>query len=174
VKKSKNYLSMFAFKKTIQLLHNNPLGIPNKGPDAIPSRAARGLPTPSSIPTVKNIVVVSSAKGGVGKSTTSVNLSVALASQGFSTGLLDADLFGPSIPRMMNLNGEPLLSSKNKLLPLTNHGVKCMSMGFLIDQNQPVVWRGLMVMKAIQQLIWDVEWENIDVLVIDLPPGALC
>jgi ATP-binding protein involved in chromosome partitioning len=131
----------------------------------------KGLLTKRPIPNIKNIILVSSAKGGVGKSTVSVNLAVALGTR-VKTGLLDADLFGPSIPRMMNLNSEPELSADSKLIPLINYGVECMSMGFLVKQEDAVVWRGLMVMKAIQQLIWDVQWSELDILVIDLPPGT--
>jgi ATP-binding protein involved in chromosome partitioning len=132
----------------------------------------KGLPTKRPIPGVKDVIVVSSAKGGVGKSTTAVNLAVALAGQGKSTGLLDADIFGPSIPRMMNVSGEPDLSNKGNLIPLQNYGLKTMSMGYLVGEKDPIVWRGLMVMKAIQQLLWEVEWGTLDCLVIDLPPGT--
>jgi ATP-binding protein involved in chromosome partitioning len=135
----------------------------------------RGLPQKRPIPGVSKVLAVSSAKGGVGKSTVAVNLSIALTLSGRRVGLLDADLFGPSVPRLLNLAdvGEPRLSSNNRLVPLTNYGVKSMSMGYLIPQEEnPVVWRGLMVMKAIQQLLWEVEWGSLDVLVIDLPPGT--
>ncbi|KAI8610609.1 P-loop containing nucleoside triphosphate hydrolase protein [Chytriomyces sp. MP71] len=134
----------------------------------------KGLPPKRPIPNVRRVIAVYSAKGGVGKSTTSVNIATSLAAKGIKTGILDADLFGPSIPIMMNLAGkEALLAPKSNLLqPMTNYGVECMSMGFLIDENQPVVWRGMMVMKAIQQLLWQVKWSELDVLVIDMPPGT--
>ncbi|KAI8899736.1 nucleotide binding protein [Globomyces pollinis-pini] len=160
------------FHSNLKLLHQNPLGLPKKGPEPILARMQRGLPSKKPIPNVKHIIVVSSAKGGVGKSTTSVNLSCALSSLGLKTGLLDADIFGPSIPRMMNLKGEPELSEQSQLIPLENYGVQCMSMGFLIGEEDPVVWRGLMVMKAVQQLLWEVKWNDLDILVIDLPPGT--
>lgn len=135
---------------------------------------------------VKHIVAVASGKGGVGKSTTSgtlhfiaiffwqrVNLAVALAASGKKIGLLDMDLFGPSIPKMMNLDAKPYTNKMGKLLPLSNYGVDCMSMGFLVDKNSPVVWRGLMVMKSIQHLIYHTHWGELDCLVLDLPPGVL-
>ncbi|CAG8485501.1 8142_t:CDS:2 [Paraglomus occultum] len=136
-------------------------------------RAQRGLPTKKPIPGVTNVIAVASGKGGVGKSTTSVNLSLAIASMKKRVGILDADIFGPSIPRLMNLTGKPeLTESGNQLIPLMNYGIKCMSLGFLIPEESPVVWRGLMVMKALQQLIYQVHWGQLDVLVIDLPPGT--
>jgi ATP-binding protein involved in chromosome partitioning len=91
---------------------------------------------------------------------------------GHRAGILDTDIFGPSIPTLLNLSGEPRLSSNNQLIPLTNYGVKAMSMGFLVDEQAPIVWRGLMVMKALQQLLHEVEWGGLDVLVLDLPPGT--
>ncbi|KND05094.1 uncharacterized protein SPPG_00768 [Spizellomyces punctatus DAOM BR117] len=158
------------FHTSSVVYHDNPLGLPVKGtPPTL--RMARGLPTKSPIKGVKHVVAVASGKGGVGKSTTAVNLAVALASQNISTGLLDADLFGPSIPRMMNLTSTPETTPQNLLRPLTNYGVKCMSMGFLIDRDAPIVWRGLMVMKALEQLLRQVEW-GVDVLVVDMPPGT--
>jgi ATP-binding protein involved in chromosome partitioning len=161
------------------LRHQNPLGLPMKSKlQPIPGKMAQGLPQKRRIPGISKTVLVSSAKGGVGKSTTSgtftfdsliVNLAVAFASQGLRAGLLDADLYGPSIPRMMNLSGEPDLDEKtSKLIPLSSYGVKCMSMGFLVGEQDPVVWRGMMVMKAIQQLVWDVQWGELDVLVIGI------
>ncbi|KAG5437906.1 hypothetical protein PCK2_000976, partial [Pneumocystis canis] len=132
----------------------------------------RGLPKKSKIRGVDKVITVASAKGGVGKSTISANLAIAMSFSGKKIGLLDADLFGPSIPKMFNLFKKPLLSEKKQFLPLTNYGIKIMSMGFLIDKDSPIVWRGLMVMKAIQQLIYDVDWGTLDVLVIDMPPGT--
>lgn len=118
-------------------------------------------------------MLVSSGKGGVGKSTVSTNLAIALRNSNLNVGLLDADIFGPSIPKLMNLKGEPRLSDKGKLMPLKNYGVQTMSMGYLIpSESSPIVWRGLILQKALQQLLFDVQWENLDVLVIDLPPGT--
>ncbi|KAL8754418.1 MAG: hypothetical protein Q9184_005118 [Pyrenodesmia sp. 2 TL-2023] len=155
--------------------HENPLGLPRSGSKAPPQlpRAQRGLPTKRPLTSVRKTIAVSSAKGGVGKSTIAVNLALSLARLGHRTGILDTDIFGPSIPTLLNLSGEqPRLSEKNQLLPLSNYGVKSMSMGYLVGEEAPVVWRGLMVMKALQQLLWDVEWGELDVLVMDLPPGT--
>ncbi|KAK7992829.1 nucleotide binding protein-like protein [Apiospora saccharicola] len=151
------------------LQHENPLGLPRTG--TIP-RMQRGLPERRPIKDVRKVVAVSSAKGGVGKSTVAANLSLAFARQGHRTGILDTDIFGPSIPTLFNLSEEPRLSSNNQLLPLSNYGVKTMSMGYLVGEDAPVVWRGLMVMKALQQLLHEVEWGGLDVLVLDLPPGT--
>jgi ATP-binding protein involved in chromosome partitioning len=140
-------------------------------PPEIP-RMQRGLAKKEAIPGVKNIIVVASGKGGVGKSTVSVNLASGLSKLGLQTGLLDADIFGPSIPRMMNLTTSAIHTEGRLLLPLTNYGVKCMSMGFLIPEASPIVWRGLMVMKALQQLIYQVKWSPLDILIIDMPPGT--
>jgi ATP-binding protein involved in chromosome partitioning len=145
-----------------------------------PSRMSRGLPTKRSLPNVKYIVAVASGKGGVGKSTTAgkctilivVNLAVAASTLGFRSGILDADLFGPSIPKMMNLKGEPMVNDQNQMLPLVNYGVSCMSMGFLVPDDSAIVWRGLMVMKGLQQLMHQVQWPELDLLVIDMPPGT--
>lgn len=133
----------------------------------------RGLPTKRPLPSVRKTIAVSSAKGGVGKSTIAVNLALAFARLGHRTGILDTDIFGPSIPTLLSLNGqEPRLSEGNQLLPIVNYGVKSMSMGYLVGEEKPVVWRGLMVMKALQQLLWEVDWGGLDVLVMDLPPGT--
>ncbi|QDS72026.1 hypothetical protein FKW77_002166 [Venturia effusa] len=132
----------------------------------------RGLPQKRHIKDVKKIIAVSSAKGGVGKSTISVNLALSFAQKGLRTGILDTDIFGPSIPTLLNLSGEPRLSSNNQLIPLSNYGLKSMSMGYLIPDSSPVVWRGLMVMKALQQLLHEVDWGILDILVLDLPPGT--
>ena len=150
-------------------------GLPRKGaPPQIP-RAQRGLPQKRKIRDVLKTVAVSSAKGGVGKSTVSVNLALSLSRLGLRTGILDTDIFGPSIPTLLNLhNAEPPeLSPHNQLLPIQNYGLKSMSMGYLLPSEQaPVAWRGLMVMKALQQLLHEVEWGGLDVLVLDLPPGT--
>ena len=132
----------------------------------------RGLPTQRQLQDVKKVIAVSSAKGGVGKSTIAANLAISFALQGLRSGILDTDIFGPSIPTLFNLNDEPHLSDKNRLLPLSNYGVKTMSMGYLVGEGAPVVWRGLMVMKALQQLLHEVEWGGLDTLVLDLPPGT--
>lgn len=132
----------------------------------------RGLPARRNIKDVKKVIAVSSAKGGVGKSTLAVNLALSFARRGLRSGILDTDIFGPSIPTLLNLSGEPNLSSNNQLVPLTNYGVKSMSMGYLVGEKAPVVWRGLMVMKALQQLLHEVDWGGLDVLVLDLPPGT--
>lgn len=159
------------FLHSSQLLFHNPLGLPSSNAPSIP-RMTRGLPEKKRINGVKHVVCVASGKGGVGKSTTAVNLAVSLSVKGLNIGLLDADIYGPSIPKMMNLSGEPELNKNNQLIPLLNYGIKCMSMGFMVSQDAPIVWRGLMVMKAIQQLLWQVDWNGLDVLVIDLPPGT--
>uniref|UniRef100_A0A8C5QMI5 Iron-sulfur cluster transfer protein NUBPL n=1 Tax=Leptobrachium leishanense TaxID=445787 RepID=A0A8C5QMI5_9ANUR len=135
---------------------------------------ARGLPKKKPIPGVKHVVVVASGKGGVGKSTTAVNLALGIAAIGSvkEVGLLDADVYGPSIPKMMNLKGNPELSDKNLMIPLMNYGIRCMSMGFLVEETAPIVWRGLMIMSAIEQLLRRVDWGELDYLVIDMPPGT--
>jgi ATP-binding protein involved in chromosome partitioning len=124
------------------------------------------------VPGVKNIIAVASGKGGVGKSTVSVNLAVALAQSGASVGLLDADITGPNIPLMMGVEGQPKASENNKILPLERHGVKVISIQFFVPEGQPIVWRGPLIGGAIQQFLRDVEWGDLDYLVIDLPPGT--
>ncbi|KHO11757.1 phosphoribulokinase/uridine kinase [Metarhizium robertsii ARSEF 23] len=150
------------------LYHENPLGLPRSGTP--PTWAKR--PQRRKITGVEKVIAVSSAKGGVGKSTVAANLSLAFARLGFRAGILDTDIFGPSIPTLFDLSGEPRLSKNNQLVPLTNYGVKTMSMGYLVGENAPVVWRGPMVMKAIQQLLHEVDWGGLDILVLDLPPGT--
>ncbi len=121
---------------------------------------------------VKNIIAVASGKGGVGKSTTSVNLALALASEGATVGLLDADIYGPSQPRMMGLSGQPESKDGKSLEPMENYGVQTMSIGFLIDEETPMIWRGPMVTQALEQLLNDTRWKDLDYLIIDLPPGT--
>ena len=124
------------------------------------------------LPHVKAIIAVASGKGGVGKSTTATNLAMALSQMGLKTGLFDADIFGPSMPRMLGIAGEPVSPDGQTLMPMENYGVKCMSMGFLVPEDSPVIWRGPMVMGALEQLLRDVHWGELDVMVIDMPPGT--
>ncbi|XP_061038411.1 iron-sulfur protein NUBPL isoform X2 [Eubalaena glacialis] len=135
---------------------------------------SRGLPKQKPIDGVKQVIVVASGKGGVGKSTTAVNLALALSANDSSkaVGLLDVDVYGPSIPKMMNLKGDPELSQSNLMRPLLNYGIACMSMGFLVEETAPIVWRGLMVMSAIEKLLRQVDWGQLDYLVVDMPPGT--
>ncbi|XP_060068076.1 iron-sulfur protein NUBPL-like [Ylistrum balloti] len=157
--------------------HENPFGIKGEKrtkDDLQRERMSRGLPKKLPIPGVKYVVVVASGKGGVGKSTTAVNLALGLAANNpkSQVGLLDADIHGPSIPCMMNLQGQPELNKQNLMKPLMNFGIKCMSMGFLVDDKQAIVWRGPMVMSAVQKLLRQVTWGPLDYLVVDMPPGT--
>jgi ATP-binding protein involved in chromosome partitioning len=124
------------------------------------------------VPGVKAIVAVASGKGGVGKSTTATNLALALAVQGLKVGMMDADIYGPSQPRMMGISGRPNSPDGKTLTPMTNFGVKCMSMGFLVPEDTPMIWRGPMVMGALEQMLRDVAWGELDILVVDMPPGT--
>ncbi len=124
------------------------------------------------LPGVKNVIAVASGKGGVGKSTVAVNLAVALAQDGAAVGLLDADITGPNVPLMLGLDGQPGKSEQEKILPLSRHGVKAISIQFFVPAGQPIIWRGPLVGGAIQQFLRDVDWGELDYLVIDLPPGT--
>ncbi|MSR66140.1 MAG: iron-sulfur cluster carrier protein ApbC [Pedosphaera sp.] len=138
-----------------------------------PSRTTpAGLQQREGIPGIDRVIAIASGKGGVGKSTCSVNLACALAMEGANVGLLDCDIYGPSIPLMMGVTGRPAISETEKLVPLHQHGVRLMSMGFLLDGDQPVIWRGPMIVKTIQQFIHQVDWGQLDFLLVDLPPGT--
>lgn len=121
---------------------------------------------------IKNVIAVASGKGGVGKSTTAVNLALALSAEGANVGILDADIYGPSQPRMLGVSGQPESSDGKSLEPMERHGIQAMSIGFLIDEETPMIWRGPMVTQALEQLLNDTRWRNIDYLVVDLPPGT--
>lgn len=124
------------------------------------------------LPGVKSIIAVASGKGGVGKSTTAVNIALGLAAGGRKVGLLDADIYGPSMPRMMGISGKPNSADGKTLDPMENYGIKVMSMGFMVDEETPMIWRGPMVQSALEQMMRDVNWGELDVLVVDMPPGT--
>lgn len=146
-----------------------------KQPAAAPGAAPAGgspFANQSRVPGIKRFIAVASGKGGVGKSTVSVNLACGLRHLGARVGLLDCDIYGPSIPLMMGINQRPGLSEDEKMIPPTSHGVKLMSMGFLLNDDQPVIWRGPMIQRTIQQFITVVDWGELDFLLVDLPPGT--
>jgi len=173
--------------------HAGPAGIvPRSAPSGgapAPAQAARGAHAPPGargghghaqpggqrpsllLPDVKAIVAVASGKGGVGKSTVAVNLAVALARQGLRVGLLDADIYGPSLPRMLGLNRKPEVRG-DRMIPLHAWGLSCMSIGFLVEEETPMIWRGPMVMGALEQMMGQAEWGPLDVMVVDMPPGT--
>ena len=137
-----------------------------------PKRRPPAEPADKRIPGVSHIVAIGSGKGGVGKSTVASNLAVALAGQGKRVGLLDADVYGPSQPRMMGISGRPTSPDGKTIIPLANHGVTCMSIGFMVPEGEAVIWRGPMLIGALQQLLGQVQWGKLDVLLVDLPPGT--
>jgi ATP-binding protein involved in chromosome partitioning len=136
-----------------------------------PAQQRVPAPTPVAYPNLGRIIAVSSGKGGVGKSTVSVNLAVALAQQGARVALMDADVYGPNIPLMMGVNEQPMVIEQ-RIIPLEAHGVKVISLGFLIDRDQPAIWRGPIVMKIITQFLRDVAWGELDYFIVDMPPGT--
>jgi ATP-binding protein involved in chromosome partitioning len=147
------------------------------------THAGPGTPQPASqpqaggrraagVPGIRHLIAVASGKGGVGKSTAAVNLALAFQTNGLRAGILDADVYGPSQPRLLGIAGRPEVGSDNRLKPLVGYGLKCMSMGFMVDEATPVIWRGPMVVQALTQMLRDVDWGELDVLVIDMPPGT--
>jgi len=138
-----------------------------------PPSPGQSTPGGGTAPTgLKHSVAIASGKGGVGKSTTAVNLALGLAANGLKVGILDADIYGPSMPRMLGISGKPNSRDGRVLEPMQNYGVKCMSMGFLVAEDTPMIWRGPMVMSALNQMLRDVNWGDLDILVVDLPPGT--
>jgi len=131
------------------------------------ARAARGL-----VPGVGAIVAVASGKGGVGKSTVAANLAVGLRANGLRVGVLGAGIYGPSMPRMLGISGQPRSRDGKVLMPMENYGLRCMSMGFLVPEDTPMIWRGPMVMSALQQMLREVEWGELDIMIVDMPPGT--
>lgn len=143
---------------------------PNEGPTQ--QTEASGEATQGMLPTVKHVIAVASGKGGVGKSTVASNMAVSLAKMGLRVGLMDADIYGPSVPMMFDVNEKPTITTQRKLEPIQKYGVHLVSMGFLIDPDQAMIWRGPMVTSAVKQFMQDVEWPELDIMVLDLPPGT--
>jgi len=137
-----------------------------------PAGAPGAKTGPLDIPGIGAIIAVASGKGGVGKSTLAVNLALGLQALGLRTGLLDADVYGPSVPRMLGLSGKPQAAANKKLIPMQAYGVKAMSIGLIVDEDTPMIWRGPMVQSALSQMLVDVDWAPLDVLVVDMPPGT--
>jgi len=145
----------------------------NKKPDARQIELmARSLPHRKKLKDVANIIVVASGKGGVGKTTTAVNLAISLSNEGKTVGILDGDIFGPTVPLMMNIKETPLVDANNMVIPPINYGVKCLSMGLLVEDSSAVIWRGPLVMSALQRLLKGTIWGPLDILILDTPPGT--
>ncbi len=142
------------------------------GPPKSSQAGVPAAPTPSAVPGIGRVIAVSSGKGGVGKSTVAVNLALALAAKGRRVGLMDADFYGPSVPRMMGLFERPGVDAEKRIVPLEAYGVKVMSIGFLVDRDAPAIWRGPIITKVIQQFLHDVAWGELDYLLVDMPPGT--
>jgi ATP-binding protein involved in chromosome partitioning len=168
-------------RQALEPLGLGPARITVKNPDgpapttpAAPQSARAGVPapTPMVVPGIDTVIAVSSGKGGVGKSTVSVNSAIALARQGLRVGLMDADFYGPNIPRMMGVFERPGVDADKRIVPLDAHGVKLMSIGFLVDRDAPAIWRGPIITKVLQQFLHDVAWGELDLLLVDMPPGT--
>lgn len=158
----------------VQHVHVDVKAPPAPAAGSAPAPGAAGstfVPQPR-LPGIRHVLAVASGKGGVGKSTCAVNLACALNHLGSAVGLLDCDIYGPSVPLMMGIRQRPEVTQSEKLIPPTSHGIKLMSMGFLLTDDQPVIWRGPMIMKTIQQFLVQVDWGTLDYLVVDLPPGT--
>jgi ATP-binding protein involved in chromosome partitioning len=156
-----------------------PQSRPPQARSPAPHAHAHGAGTPAAqatrrgaVPGVGAIVAVASGKGGVGKSTVAANLALGLKANGLSVGVLDADIYGPSMPRMLGISGRPSTQDGKILMPMENYGIKCMSMGFLVPEDTAMIWRGPMVMSALNQMLRDVAWGELDIMVVDLPPGT--
>jgi ATP-binding protein involved in chromosome partitioning len=148
----------------------SPAGSPGAAAPASP--AARGAPSPIGVPGVEAIIAVASGKGGVGKSTTAVNLALGLRDLGLKVGILDADIYGPSLPKLLAIRERPQTLGGTRLKPISRYGLTVMSIGFLIDEETPMIWRGPMVISALTQMLREVEWGALDVMVVDMPPGT--
>src|SRR5438105_5187369 len=153
-----------------------PPGGSRGGPARPPPHPAAGQPQAAGkaalAPGVGAIVAVASGKGGVGKSTVAANLALAMKANGLRVGVLDADIYGPSMPRMLGIPGRPQMVDAKILRPMENYGLKCMSIGFLVPEDTPMIWRGPMVMSALQQMLRDVAWGELDIMIVDMPPGT--
>ncbi len=149
-----------------------PSGAPEARSGAPAGPAARAAPSPIGVPGVEAIIAVASGKGGVGKSTTAVNLALGLRDLGLKVGILDADIYGPSLPKLLAIRERPQTLGGTRLKPITRYGLTVMSIGFLIDEETPMIWRGPMVISALTQMLREVEWGELDVMVVDMPPGT--
>jgi len=158
--------ALIAAVRTLPGVENVSVNLATK---VIPHAVQRGV---QLLPTIKNIVAVASGKGGVGKSTTAVNLALALAAEGAKVGILDADVYGPSQPMMMGIEGRPESADGKTMEPLENYGVQVMSIGFLVDTDNPMIWRGPMATQALEQLLRQTNWGDLDYLIVDMPPGT--
>ena len=158
--------ALVAAAKTVAGVDNVSVNVSTK---IVPHSVQRGV---QLLPNIKNIVAVASGKGGVGKSTTAVNLALALAAEGASVGLLDADIYGPSVPMMMGITGKPESADGKTMEPLENYGVQVMSIGFLVAQDEAMIWRGPMATQALEQLLRQTNWKDLDYLIVDMPPGT--